>query len=602
MRKRTLSKIKLISLCFVSLLLLRGYYNANAQEITRDIAPSISGTVCPGTAVDYNVSIPSGFSNCSRSWSVTNGTISGSSTGTTLKVFWNDTPGATATVSCTFSGCPNSSNNKTVSLNQLILSVKNQSWGTYGNVINIDYCTPAQVNVIVPKMYVQGTGGINQPPLQEVFYAWTLPAGWQTLSGATGAVNSSSNAMVIVPTKCAVPGMVKVEGVIIDRCGATGLSSAAVISLNGASPVLTVGPQPGYTGSTACNTSPVTFYATTQVALGCISSYSWNYPSSWSLVSQSANTITLTPSGTAADSNPIRATINLSCGSSITSGNYVPSFLTPTLTGPSYVCTDGGTFTLSNIPPGTPVTWSVSPGYLASPGSGTGTSAVIYPADNESGGAGVITFNVPCANVSASRETWIGAPDVWSLYFIDNINPNNPGPTNNTGPVCIYDGSASVAVSPFFPPSQFLTQHEWGIEGCASCICDFCGVQDVNIGYMSSFGFQDNYAIKYRAENVCGWSGWRYFGVAYCDEGPYTVSPNPATEYVSIDYAGSEKFSGTKHEYEIHIFDQSGNKVEEVTTSEKSVKIPVRKLVKGSYILHIRDKDRIYRSKIIVEK
>src|SRR5690606_8302198 len=103
---------------------------------------------------------------------------------------------------------------------------------------------------------------------------------------------------------------------------------------------------------------PVSFYATTDAALGCITSYGWTYPSSWSFVSQSDNSITLQPSGTPDDSNPIKATVNFSCGSSITSGNYVPPYATPVLTGSNLICSSAS-FVLQNASSAS-VTWTSS--------------------------------------------------------------------------------------------------------------------------------------------------------------------------------------------------------------------------------------------------
>jgi hypothetical protein len=243
-------------------------------------------------------------------------------------VKWSDTPGALGKVTATFSGCGNGNDGKTASLEELILSVKGQAWGSFTNLVNIDFCTPPQIFLTVPRMFVQGTGGIAQPPLTEVVYAWTLPAGWKDIgSGGTGAVNTLVNFINIVPIHCAFPGVVKVEGTINHKCGSAGLSAAANISLNGVSPIVTAGPQQGYLGGTLCNTTPVTFFATTNFALGCISNYQWTF-TSWTFVSQSGNSITLRPSGTAADQSIITAKVNFSCGSVI-SGSFTPAFTPP---------------------------------------------------------------------------------------------------------------------------------------------------------------------------------------------------------------------------------------------------------------------------------
>ena len=328
-------------LIFLVALLALTQFSIYAQTVTKSFAGSVSGASCPGIGIQYEVTRPSGFTNCQINWTASGGQISGPNNQPTVSIVWNDTPGATGIVTATFSNCATAdagNNGKTASFSELILSVKGQAWGAFSNLVNIDFCTPPQIFLTVPRMFVQGTGGIAQPPLTEVVYAWTLPAGWKDIgSGGTGAVNTLVNFINIVPIQCAIPGVVRVQGTINHKCGSAGLSAAANISLNGVSPVVTAGPQQGYLGGTLCNTTPVTFFATTNFALGCISSYQWTF-SSWTLVSQSGNSITLRPSGTATDQSIITAKVNFSCGSVI-SGSFTPTFTPPVISGDDLVCT-----------------------------------------------------------------------------------------------------------------------------------------------------------------------------------------------------------------------------------------------------------------------
>lgn len=84
---------------------------ANAQTITKNTSSSVSGTVCPISITEYSVSFPNEFQSCSRLWTATNGTVDGSATGTTVKIKWDDTPGATGTVTISFSNCSDNENN-----------------------------------------------------------------------------------------------------------------------------------------------------------------------------------------------------------------------------------------------------------------------------------------------------------------------------------------------------------------------------------------------------------------------------------------------------------------------------------------------------------
>lgn len=144
--------------------LLCASFALKSQSITKTTSSVVWGTVCPVSATWYEVSVPSGLTSCEIVWSATNGQATRDvNNQRKAKVEWNDTPGASGTVTATFVGCSNEdSNGTTASKTELILSVKNQSWGSFGNSVNVDYCTKGQVLITMPRMFVQGTGGIGQ--------------------------------------------------------------------------------------------------------------------------------------------------------------------------------------------------------------------------------------------------------------------------------------------------------------------------------------------------------------------------------------------------------------------------------------------------------
>ena len=192
-----------VQLIFMLLVLSIGS-TLKAQTITKKTDPVVAGTVCPDVTL-YSVSIPTNIGACKITWEATNGSINGRNDLKDVSVTWKDTPGATAILKVTFSGCESGNPNEGVSssLSELILSVKGQAFSSSNSPVNVDYCNTKTVNIYVPHMWVQGTGGIAQPPLQEVVYSWTLPPGWY----ADGNVyNTSINGITIHPTSCAVPG------------------------------------------------------------------------------------------------------------------------------------------------------------------------------------------------------------------------------------------------------------------------------------------------------------------------------------------------------------------------------------------------------------
>jgi hypothetical protein len=138
-------------------------HSAIAQTVTRTVNPNISGAQCPGIGVDYQVSVPSGFESCQIAWSVTNGIKTVNPTDQSkVSVTWDDTAGATGTITATFSNCTakKENNGTTASLSETILSVNGQNFEAFPNSVTLDYCGTKQVTINVPHMYVQGTGGI----------------------------------------------------------------------------------------------------------------------------------------------------------------------------------------------------------------------------------------------------------------------------------------------------------------------------------------------------------------------------------------------------------------------------------------------------------
>jgi len=149
-----------------SLLILTLSSSVYSQTITKKTSSPIAGTVCPGST-SYSVSIPSNIGICKIKWVPTNGVVNGGDDLKDVNINWNDTPGATAMLKVTFSSCEKDNPNEGVSstLSELILSVKDQAWSSTNGPANIDYCNTKTVNITVPHMWVQGTGGIAQPQM-----------------------------------------------------------------------------------------------------------------------------------------------------------------------------------------------------------------------------------------------------------------------------------------------------------------------------------------------------------------------------------------------------------------------------------------------------
>jgi hypothetical protein len=100
------------------------------------------------------------------------------------------------------------------------------------------------------------------------------------------------------------------------------------------------------------------------------------------------------------------------------------------------------------------------------------------------------------------------------------------------------------------------------------------------------------YGIEVEALNSCGASPKRYQGVYVpCDGSLYTVSPNPATDEVTVSPADETTASGTSTAApitEINIYDQQGRlKKHQKYSKVKQGKISVSSLPTGIYFVEI---------------
>ncbi len=149
---KTLNLVQLIFFMLVTLY-------AGGQTITKTTSSNVAGTVCPESGTEYSVSIPSNFGSCKIKWTVTGGVINGADDKPKVSVAWNDVRGLTSTIKVTFAGCAEGNANEGLndSKSELILSVKDQPFDTFPNVINLDFCNPPQS---IPLAFGGGVRGI----------------------------------------------------------------------------------------------------------------------------------------------------------------------------------------------------------------------------------------------------------------------------------------------------------------------------------------------------------------------------------------------------------------------------------------------------------
>lgn len=209
-----------MKLSITASLIFAGTVNIVLAQTTLSISPGNS-LACPGVQINYQVQISSGsLPSCTYTWTVARGHYVGlpanvtTTTGTAVSVIWDDTPGS-GTLSVLSSACsPSSENGKGASATYAIRSVFGKSFSGVGSPINVPFCNANAINLIVDHMYIEGTGGIAQPPLTEIdAYIWSLPADWKQYgTNATGVISTVINSISIYPTTNCASGSVLVQG------------------------------------------------------------------------------------------------------------------------------------------------------------------------------------------------------------------------------------------------------------------------------------------------------------------------------------------------------------------------------------------------------
>lgn len=593
-----------------------------AQKITKNTVSMVSGTVCP-LATNYSVSIPKNMGACHIKWTASGGTINGKDDQKAVSVDWSDTPGATASISVTFYGCEKGNPNENAgdSMDELILSVKGQSVPTYYNSLDVDICSKNPVRIQIPPIYVQGTGGIGEPPLQEATYVWTLPSGWAFRGVDSGC--TALNSIDIYPTECAKQGNVLVRGAVGGGCQPTGFTSTASISLNVAVPYMKMGPQGAYTGAILGKIEPVSFAATVSPSLQCVSSYKWSFPPGWksngqsSPVTTTTNTITITPSGTPSDAGAISVMANLACGGVLTTSSFNVPFIPPQITGPGIVCTRGN-FMVQNVAPGVNYSWSSrnSRGLSVVPSSADASTGTFDAMPGFSGNVPVnvnLSFNGNV--VSATSKPFVGTPcaSISTLIY--------PSPSRAVNPIGL---NAATAYHFKCDPVLGAVSYNWILPSGFS----FPNGNGSAAEYITTSSLNGSYTLYCQVINTCGASytnsltinitggtnptarggekgtgGGKKPPITLMAASPLKIKmyPNPTIHSFTLNVMDTTAEQNPVTEYEVRLFDQSSREVLHINSKDAETHIPVDHLPPNLYYILIQSKEGVLKEELLID-
>lgn len=267
------------------------------------------------------------------------------------------------------------------------------------------------------------------------------------------------------------------------------------------------------------------------------------------------------------------------------SGTSVKVF--PSATGPNNVCTSGS-FTLTNAPLDIPISWEIIQGANLFSGStsGSGKTATLNVLNQSVYGSARIRFTI---------QAMCGVKQ-----YIKNFTVGKPNTTAGiNGGTLVYSGSQVVySISPVSGATSYNWQlpSGWsgGGNGLSNSITATVGSTSGNVTVIpvNSCG-QGQPVILYVTVTSC----------QYCRE--YTLSPNPANEYLSI-IPEDPKFGNKElfHLKEYQIFDMNGKLLQSSSTDMMIApdQIKVADLPKGLYLVYLIFDDGVLVKKVIIDR
>ncbi|MGV3641120.1 MAG: ice-binding family protein [Adhaeribacter sp.] len=312
-------------------------------------------------------------------------------------------------------------------------------------------------------------------------YTWTVPAGWEIVSGqGTAAIQVNVGAL---------PGEVKVTAA--NNCGD---GVAATLAVN---PSTTPSPAPGpiiYSTALPCVRQESITYSVAAVSRAL--SYKWEITGDWVITGGQGSTAITVTAGTGPATISVKA-VN-GCGESGSSSLEVtPTTLVPAMplaiTGSSAVCTNQSNLSYSVTPlaEATTYTWTLPAGWQLL--SGAGTPAITVQAGT-AGGQITVTAGNNCGNSSA-QVLAVG---------ISTVAPPAPGPITGTGNLCAGQPGIAYSIGPVAGASSYT----WTVP-LGWTITSGQGSTAITVTTGSSPG-----RIKVKAVNGCGESAESELSVA----------------------------------------------------------------------------------------
>ena len=262
---------------------------------------------------------------------------------------------------------------------------------------------------------------------------------------------------------------------------------------------------------------------------------------------------------------------------------YQKASPSPSISGPSSVC-DQATYTVENLPQGATVQWSVSNNNVTLT-SGQGTHTATFTKFRN--GMEIIHADILFNNIRIAlltKETYFGAPS------ISNIIGEQRVPTGQ------YASYRAVISNNAPIPSSY----QWILNPLNGNSLYGNGTESIDIAFYNPGSYQ----LVCRATNECGVGDYYTMGIGVYDNLYLTLSPNPATDVVTLQLTETDEVSGLsvlstdRSAYEIQIW--SGmTMLRSFRTNEPTFQISMAGLPAGLYFVRVVKNGQTYTQKLI---
>lgn len=249
------------------------------------------------------------------------------------------------------------------------------------------------------------------------------------------------------------------------------------------------------------------------------------------------------------------------------------------ISGPSFVCSSGATFEVSNLPDGVSVSWSASPSYYFTTTSGTGSAFLTAWTGGFRKGVGTITATLvtSCDTFNLTKSVWAGtpaAPTAITLLPDDGVC---------RGPAYYYQ------VGLLHPYPSYVSSWYWDLQSPGVIIGSRTG-SSLKFYYPSGTT-PGRYSVAVKAVNPCGDSSYHieYFDVIDCDRMEmvsFNIYPNPVRGVLNIEITANDAVEINPEAItELRIYDTFLSLKKQLTFSGSTVSVNTGDLPQGVYLM-----------------